>query len=381
MSPNRLPGAGFGSRNSARWPDVKVCLRHPRLRSKPPHFVVGPPRLVVRVPLWSVGDRAESWEVPSAAHNLRFVSFLDNPDRSWIAIVRTGTAVAYQCRVESTLRETIKATCGANPRILSHNASTAALIAENSREQLNPGGLYNDAVFDRPTEIRKYRPENPLSDINNKGTQKMNVTKLFCGLAAIAGFTLIGCAVDEGDIQASRENVLEERRETEETRREVAENIHEEEAETAEAYRREAMKPIMSDEVQEEAAETEQARREGAEEIAEEEKETREAEQELKKTEAEFSAQQARDAFVKQVEARLEQADKRIEALEEMASDQEGAAKTETESRLNVLETHRDNVKNQLDELKAEDLEKWETHRELVQQSLDELNSELDEPK
>ncbi|MEO8494833.1 MAG: hypothetical protein ABI614_07165 [Planctomycetota bacterium] len=209
----------------------------------------------------------------------------------------------------------------------------------------------------------------------------MKLTSTLFGVTALFCFVMSGCSeVDYGDVQSARDKVEEERRETDETRREVAENVQEEEQETAEA-RHDAMKPALPDGVREEAAETEEARREGAEAIAEEEKETREAEKELQETEAQFAAKQSRDAYVKQVEATLEQTDRQIAALRERASKEGELAERETKKQITELTMHQDRVKDELGELKGAELLEWETHREPVQRALDGLKGELDESK
>jgi hypothetical protein len=199
------------------------------------------------------------------------------------------------------------------------------------------------------------------------------------GVFGAAALTLAGCSeVDYGDVQAARENVQEEERETAETRQEVAQNIAEEEAETNEA-RRETMKPVIAEEVREEQEETAEARRDGAAAIAEEERETEEARQELTETRNKLAAQQARDAFITDVETTLEKADQRIEQLEAAAADQKDPTKAETEKQISELQTRRDRVKVHLGELMGAETLKWDSHRDQVQRALGDLKGELDE--
>jgi hypothetical protein len=200
---------------------------------------------------------------------------------------------------------------------------------------------------------------------------------------ALAPLLLSGCAdVNRQDVTDARKDVVQEQKESEEARQEAAEKVREEQRQTDEA-RHEANKPVIDDEsienIREEEKETEQARKEGQEKIQQEEKETREAEQEARETEAKFNAQQARDAYVEQIEPSLEEAEKRIETLGEQGKELEGAAKEAHDTRIETLQTLHKQAGDALDELKSADVLKWQDFREAVETAMKSLSQALDE--
>ncbi len=198
--------------------------------------------------------------------------------------------------------------------------------------------------------------------------------------ALLAGsLVAVGCAdrTDLGDVQAARDDVREEQHETAEVRQEAAEDIAEAQRNEA-ATRHEVMRP-NTDEIREAEQETAETRREAAEAIREENQETAEAQAELRDTEARYQATQARDKYVADHQAKLDAAEKRIEALNTRASNEEGATKEATERQAAELQTAHDRAEEALDNVESAELMRWSDHQNNVKQAFDALQAEMDQ--
>jgi hypothetical protein len=68
-----------------------------------------------------------------------------------------------------------------------------------------------------------------------------------------------------------------------------------------------------------------------------------------------------RDAYVKSMDARLGEFDKKIDGLDQRAGSLTGAAKSSTKSMISQLRDERKNVASKLDDLKGVDVESWPT--------------------
>lgn len=202
--------------------------------------------------------------------------------------------------------------------------------------------------------------------------------------ALLAGsIATVGCAerTDMGDVQAARDAVREEQHETAEVRQESARDIAEAERDEA-AVRHEAMKPITennADAIRDAEQETAETRRDAAENIQEEQQETAEAQAKLRDTEAKYRATQARDKFVADHQAKLDAAEKRIEALNDRASNEEGATKEATQKQAAELQTAHDRAEEALDNVESAELMKWNDHQDNVKQAFDALQAEMDQ--
>ena len=166
------------------------------------------------------------------------------------------------------------------------------------------------------------------------------------GISAAGFVSLAGCTeVTRHDVTAAREEARHEQREADQARRDAAERIAEEEHETAQT-RREAFRPNYDEEaraaIREEERETAEVRREAAAEVAEKQRKADEAAAEAEKTEARFAAQRARDAYVKNAELQLVQADGQIAELKDRTAGLGGEAKEVSEEKLELSETRRD---------------------------------------
>lgn len=212
--------------------------------------------------------------------------------------------------------------------------------------------------------------------------KQMPLCMVLSGWALVA----IGCSnrADYNDVQAAREEVQEEQRETAAVRNESVEEIADA-ARHEQAVRREALKPVTpaeSKNIQDAAAATAEARHEGAESVREEQQETADAKAKLRDTEARFGATKARDEFVTAHDAKLKAAADRIDALEERAATEAGAAKDATNLQVSELQQAHDRAKDALEEVKsADDVLKWAMHRDNVQRAFNDLQTEMDQTK
>jgi hypothetical protein len=76
---------------------------------------------------------------------------------------------------------------------------------------------------------------------------------------------------------------------------------------------------------------------------------------------------------------KLDAAKKRIDSLNDRASNQEGAAKDATDKQAAELQTAHDRAEEALDNLKSADLMKWTDHQDNVKQAFDALQTEMDQ--
>lgn len=188
---------------------------------------------------------------------------------------------------------------------------------------------------------------------------------LFAVMFAVVGvFALAaGCnkQVSEDDVEAARKEVNEELKETEQARQEANRKIQEKEQEL-DQERHEALKPLIED---------------AREKIRKEEEETREAIEELRATEDE----RARGEYVTQVTEKLQEADLRVEQLEERADDLEGVPQAEVERQIEEIKTVRKRVETELDDLKSADLADWKAHQNDVDRAVSDLNEKMGSPR
>jgi chaperonin cofactor prefoldin len=97
----------------------------------------------------------------------------------------------------------------------------------------------------------------------------------------------------------------------------------------------------------------------------------------LKTEEQRLQATQARDSYVKEVEAKLEAIEKDIDQMEQQASNAEGADKDSINTRIEALQAQHDRAQEALDDLKNADLASWENHKQHVSTAMQGLDSNL----
>ncbi len=182
------------------------------------------------------------------------------------------------------------------------------------------------------------------------------------------------------DVQAARENVIDQQHEAERTADHVNQEIAEQKIATEEA-RREALKPIISESdaerIRNEEAKLKETIEEGRQEIKDKQAETLQAQQELNETAREVALKEERDAYTVRIEEKLKAADKEIESLEDQGADLEDTAKDNNDLRIKTLKDRRERVSDALSTLKNADLLKWKDSQELVERALRDLDMEM----
>ncbi len=103
-------------------------------------------------------------------------------------------------------------------------------------------------------------------------------------------------------------------------------------------------------------------------------KEVREAQQ----TEANYNAQQARDAYLKQTEERLVQMDTQIAQLRERGDTLQGAERDGFDESLDLVDSRRKAVDKAVDELESAELQDWKSFQDEVENAMKQLKSSFD---
>jgi len=193
--------------------------------------------------------------------------------------------------------------------------------------------------------------------------------------AAGLAFAFAGCqeSTTRSDVAEAREDLQEEQQDVAEAQQEAAEDVADAQHDADQA-RHESMKPVLENNATGEVAETQA---DANAEIRDEQKDVDEAAENLKKTEAEYQATQARDGFAKQADEQIKLADERIAQLEERHDNAEGAAGETIQLQIDSLKSQRNRVKEAVDDLKGEELMKWQDHQRTVQQEIDALQKLL----
>jgi DNA repair exonuclease SbcCD ATPase subunit len=114
-----------------------------------------------------------------------------------------------------------------------------------------------------------------------------------------------------------------------------------------------------------------------AEDIQEEQQDVTEAQTDLRETEQDFAATQARDSFINEAQASVDAANRRLEELETMKDSQEDAAAETTQKQIDDLEAHRDRLEEAISDMKSADLQQWDTHKSAVETAHQALVNEL----
>lgn len=209
----------------------------------------------------------------------------------------------------------------------------------------------------------------------------MKMTQYFSILAA-GGLSLfaIGCnETTRDDVTDARNEVAEQKAELEETKREEARAIREEENEAAAA--RTTNKVIVGDDVNEGAAEESQeaqrAKTAAQDRIREQEANVAEAEREAKATEAELKVDQARDMFAIESRKHIDLANTAIAKLEvkKDAADDEGDKPLDAQ--INALTAKRDTLEKEIDDVEGAETAKWQDHKQDVDKAIQALSEEV----
>ena len=91
-----------------------------------------------------------------------------------------------------------------------------------------------------------------------------------------------------------------------------------------------------------------------------------------------FEAEKARDAYVAEAQAKLDEADKRIEQLRENGKALEGADKDANDAKIEKIEATHDRAEEALGELKSAEALDWTRSRDNVDRAFNELAREME---
>ncbi len=130
-----------------------------------------------------------------------------------------------------------------------------------------------------------------------------------------------------------------------------------------EELRHEAMRPQIDEDL--------------SEEIQEEQQDVAEAQANLRETEQEFAATQARDSFINEAQATVAAANRRIDELETTEDRQEGAAAEATQRRMDDLAAARDRLEDAISAMQSADLMQWQTYTSAVEKAHQDLVDRL----
>ena len=185
-----------------------------------------------------------------------------------------------------------------------------------------------------------------------------------------------GCEINEGDVAAARDNVVEEQNETQQAREDAKREINEKEIDLDHA-RYTAKRPDYDEQsdVGEMEIELEETRQQMSKKIRKEERETKEAKADAELKESKLSAKNARDSFTADVETKWKTVTERIDAMSQELESLKGAEHQKLQTDIKLLEVKRDNLTAGLADMKSVEVLEWESQKEKVQQALKRLEN------
>jgi hypothetical protein len=199
---------------------------------------------------------------------------------------------------------------------------------------------------------------------------------LCCSVAAVALIATFGCSqgTTHKDVASARDKLQKEQQQT-------ADTVHQGQQDVADAQRKAqdytAAKPVTPDQPTADQQKVADAQQNAAEKIAKQKEKEREAAGNLADKQQHLQETQARDGYVKQVETKLADTDKQIDALKQQASNAQGANKDAINRNIDMLKTQRDMAQKALNDLKGADLATWKNHQEHVRLALQDLDNSM----
>ena len=136
-----------------------------------------------------------------------------------------------------------------------------------------------------------------------------------------------------------------------------------------------AAKPIMPDNTTMPPQGTAGTQQNANNKVADAKEREQAAAADVKTKEQEFQATQERDNFVKQAEQKLGDYDKRIDELNQQASNAQAANKDAINRQIDAVKSSRDRAKKALDDLKGADVMAWKNHQDHVRMAFQELDN------
>jgi hypothetical protein len=199
---------------------------------------------------------------------------------------------------------------------------------------------------------------------------------LLPALAAVALLVTLGCSegTTRKDVASARDKLQKEQQQT-------ADAIHQGQQDVADAQRRAqehtVAKPVTQDQPTAEQQKVADAQASAAQKIAKQKEQERAAAGNLADKEQQFQTTQARDAYIQQVETKLSDTDKQIDALKQRASNAQGTEKDAINRQVDLMKTQRDMAQKALNDLKSADLANWKNHQEHVRVALKDLDNSM----
>ena len=207
----------------------------------------------------------------------------------------------------------------------------------------------------------------------------MKTLVVFRGLftvAALAVVTAIGCSdsTTHKDVAGARDKLQQEKQRT-------ADTIHQGQQDIADAKQKAeehtVAKPVTTDQPNKDQRNVADTQLKVEENVAKQKEKEREAAGNLADKEQQLRDTQSRDAFVKDVEAKLADTDKQIDGLKHKAANAKDAEKDALNRQVDLLKTQRDMAQKALNDLKSADLANWKNHQEHVQLALRDLDNSM----
>jgi hypothetical protein len=195
--------------------------------------------------------------------------------------------------------------------------------------------------------------------------------------AAFVALGLAGCGQNttQNDVTAAQEKARAEERKSAQAREEAQKEIAAKQQKVEES-RREAMKPIVNSE-----DELQKTRDQQAEKIRKQDEKTGAAVENAAKTEQKLTTEKDREAYVANAEARIKDADERIDMLGKQSKDLQGDAKKSADLKIDELKQARDRVNTELSKTKSAETLQWQDHRAETDQALARLHDLMQEGK
>jgi hypothetical protein len=192
--------------------------------------------------------------------------------------------------------------------------------------------------------------------------------------ATLVVVLIVGCS--EG---TSRKDVASARDKLQKEQQQTADAVHQGQRDVADAQQRAEQhtvgKPVTSDQPTADQRKVADAQVNAAEKIAKQKEQERAAATNLADKEQSLQATQARDSYVREVEYKLADSDRQIDALKQRASNAQGADKDGITRQVEMMKTQRDMAQKALNDLKGADLATWKNHQEHVRLALQDLDN------
>ena len=193
-------------------------------------------------------------------------------------------------------------------------------------------------------------------------------------LAALAVVVTVGCS--EG---TTRKDVANARDKLQKEHEQTADAVNQGQRDVAAAQQKATehtvAKPVTPEAPTADQQKVADAQANAAEKIAKQQEQERAAAANVADKEQAFQNTQARDAYVKDVEAKLATTDTQIDGLKQRASSAQGADKDAINRQIDMMKTQRDMASKALNDLKSSDLATWKNHQEQVRLALRDLDN------